>query len=159
MRSLPEREETPMHHARLVRVAVLATAGLLGGTLAFSGAKDEPQRIVVQHILIGFKRSVPGKKIERTREQAKALGEELLRRARAGEDFGALVEKYTDDKPPGKYMLTNSGAPEVSGGRRREEMVPRFGDVAFGLAVSEIGLAAYSAGMSPYGYHVIKRLE
>jgi hypothetical protein len=37
--------------------------------------------------------------------------------------------------------------------------VARFGDVAFGLAVGEVGLAAYHAATSPYGWHVIKRLE
>ena len=41
----------------------------------------------------------------------------------------------------------------------RDEMVPAFGDVGFALAVGEIGLAAYDQTSSPFGWHVIKRLE
>ena len=38
-------------------------------------------------------------------------------------------------------------------------MVAAFGDVAFELEVGEVGLAKYHAGNSPYGWHVILRLE
>jgi len=125
-----------------------------------AGKKDEPDVVVVQHILIGLKKSIPGKKLERTKSEARALAEELLERARSGEEeFDALVEEYTDDRHPGIYKLTNDEAPRMAGARMRREMVPGFGDVAFGLQVGEVGLAAYSAGMSPYGWHVIRRLE
>lgn len=44
-------------------------------------------------------------------------------------------------------------------GSSREQMVPGFADVAFGLAPGEVGIAPHDAQRSPYGWHVIKRLE
>ncbi|MFT5049926.1 MAG: peptidyl-prolyl cis-trans isomerase B (cyclophilin B) [Chlamydiales bacterium] len=41
----------------------------------------------------------------------------------------------------------------------REQMVPAFGDVGFLLEVGEVGLAPFDPAKSPYGWHVIKRLE
>ena len=135
---------------------------LLAGSLVHAGRKDEPDQVTVQHILIGFKRVVPNKKLDRTKVEAKALAEELVERARALEDpaeFTALVEEYTDDSSPGIYFLVNDKVPLVSGARARRAMVAAFGDVAFELEVGEVGLAKYHAGNSPYGWHVILRLE
>lgn len=120
---------------------------------------DEPDVVVVQHILIGFKKSVPNKKLDRTKKEAGALAMELLERAQAGEDFDALVREFTDDSHPGIYKLTNRGAPLMAASRARDDMVPNFGRVAFSLEVGETGLAKYHPGNSPYGWHVIKRLE
>ena len=121
--------------------------------------KDEPDTVVVQHILIGFKKSVSGKKLERTKKDAQALAEELLDRAQAGEDFDAMVKEYTNDRYPGVYRLTNRDAPLLPDSRERGQMVANFGHVSFQLQVGEVGLAKYHPGNSPYGWHVIKRLE
>ena len=43
--------------------------------------KNEPEHIQVQHILIGFSGSVPGKRITRTQEEARALAYDLAQRA------------------------------------------------------------------------------
>ena len=51
----------------------------------------EPDFISVQHILIGFQGSVPGKNITRTKEEASELANKVFNRARAGEDFDKLV--------------------------------------------------------------------
>jgi hypothetical protein len=120
----------------------------------------EPDFIRVQHILISFKGRIPGKPpLERTKKQADALADKLLARAQDGEEFDALVREYTDDKHPGIYDLVNAKAPLRSGARQRKEMVPKFGDVAFRLEVGEIGLVRFNSMTSPYGWHVIKRLE
>lgn len=120
---------------------------------------DEPDVVVVQHILIGFKKSVLNKKLERTKKEAGAMALELLERAQAGEEFDALVKEFTDDSHPGIYKLTNKGAPLMAQSRARDDMVPNFGRVAFSLEVGEVGLAKFHPGNSPYGWHVIKRLE
>ena len=39
----------------------------------------------------------------------------------------------------------------------REQMVSAFGDVAFGLEVGEVGMAAYDPSSSPFGWHIILR--
>jgi foldase protein PrsA len=119
----------------------------------------EPDVVLVQHVLIGFKRSVPNKKIDRTKEEAAKLAADLVERARAGEDFDALVVEHSADAPPGKYRLVNRDVPLIAGARKRDEMVPAFGKVAFSLEVGEVGLVEYSFRDSPYGWHVVKRLE
>ena len=143
-----------------VMLRVVIMAALLVSSAGFLGAaKDEPERVKVQHILIAFKRSVPGKDITRSRAEAKALAGELFARAQKGEDFDGLVKQYTDDQYPGILLVTNDKAARVPNGTPRADLVVRFGDVAFGLGVGEIGLATQHAALSPYGWHVIKRLE
>ncbi len=125
----------------------------------FPAQGKEPERITVQHILIGFKNSVPNKPQERSKKEAKALAYELLQRAQDGEDFDALVKEYTNDNVPGIMLVTNNGAPRVAGGRTRNQLVPKFGDVAFRLEIGEVGMANFNTAVCPYGWHVIKRLE
>jgi hypothetical protein len=121
----------------------------------------EPDHIRVQHILIGFKGSVPGKNITRTVEEAKTLAYSLVDSAKAGTSYDDLVARHTDDSAPGIYGLSNrgvapAGPPSEYG---RDQMVPAFGNVGFKLKLGEIGVADYDAKTSPYGYHVIKRVE
>ena len=124
-------------------------------------AAPEPEYVTVQHILIGFSGSVPGKAINRSMDDARALAEELFARAKKGEDFDALVRQYTDDSYPGKYKMANFGVPTGTSGDvyARERMVAAFGDVGFPLKVGEIGLASYDPQKSKYGWHIIKRVE
>jgi parvulin-like peptidyl-prolyl isomerase len=122
-------------------------------------APAEPERIKIQHILIGFSGSVPGKPITRTLEQAKTLAYDLLKRAKAGEDFAALVKANTDDAFPGIYALANKGVTPQQGEYARTRMVPAFGDAGFPLKVGEIGMAEFDQQKSPYGWHIVKRLE
>jgi foldase protein PrsA len=122
-------------------------------------ASKEPERIRVQHVLIGFKGSVRGKNITRTQEEAKKLAYEILDRARKGEDFGALVKQYTDDAFPGIYGMVNDGVTAKQGEFPRRRMVPAFGDTGFPLAVGEVGIADHDATKSPYGWHIVKRIE
>jgi parvulin-like peptidyl-prolyl isomerase len=122
-------------------------------------ANNEPGHIKVQHILIGFKGSVPGKPIVRSQEEASKLAYDLLNQARTGADFDHLVKKHTDDSPPGIYGMSNRGVPPASGEYPRDGMVPAFGNVGFVLNVGEIGVADYDSSTSPYGWHVIKRVS
>jgi len=141
-----------------LRIGVVIACFLLAA-LPVGAGKGEPDQVLVQHILIAFKRSVPNKTIERSRKEARALAESLYDRAMKGEDFDALVKEHTDDQYPGMMLLTNKGAKRVQGGRTRDDVVPKFGDLSFRLEVDEIGLATHHAALSPYGWHVIKRIE
>lgn len=140
-------------------------AGLLLGalavvpTLARAADEAEPERVTVQHILIGFKGKIPGRYLDRTKAEADALAKELAKRAEEGEDFGALVEAYTDDRPPGIYKLVNEKVEPEPGETERYDMVKYFGDVSFSLEVGEVGIAVFHPTRSPFGFHVIKRLE
>jgi hypothetical protein len=126
---------------------------------------SEPDLIRVQHILIGFRDAVgfrgsaPKGASQRTKSEAKTLAEALLARAKKGEDFGALVSEFTDDSPPGIYGMANHGAQAPTEYRPRSGMVAAFGDVGFPLEVGKIGMAAYDPKSSPYGWHIIKRIE
>ena len=117
------------------------------------------EHIKLQHILISFSGKVPGKNITRTQDEARALAHQILERAKKGEDFDSLVRTYTDDRAPGIYGLANSGVTPGEGEFSRDRMVPAFGEVGFSLAPGEIGIAEYDPMKSPYGWHVIKRLE
>jgi len=120
---------------------------------------NEPDHIKVQHILIGFQGSVPGKNITRSQEEAKKLAYEILERAKKGEEFPALVKEYTDDAYPGIYGMSNKGVSPGQGEYPRDRMVPAFGNTGFPLEVGGIGIADYDPKTSPYGWHIVKRIE
>ena len=73
----------------------------------------QPERVRIQHVLISF--AGTGTTATRTKEDAETLAKEILERAKAGEDFNALVEQYTDDPsgktttPRGTYSMLNKG--------------------------------------------------
>ena len=124
-----------------------------------AAASKEPDHITIQHVLIGFTGSVPGKNITRTQEEAQKLAEEILARAKKGESFDELVKKYTDDSAPGIYSLANKGVAPAAGEYARGRMVPAFGDAGFPLQVGDFGMAPYDKATSPYGWHIVKRLK
>ena len=124
-----------------------------------AAASKEPDHITIQHVLIGFTGSVPGKNIARTQDDAKKLADEILARAKKGENFDELVKKYTDDSAPGIYSMANNGVAPAAGEYPRGRMVPAFGDAGFPLQVGEIGMASYDSAKSPFGWHIVKRLK
>jgi hypothetical protein len=119
-----------------------------------------PEHVVVQHVLIGFEGSVPGKPVTRSQAEAETLANEILEKAKAGEDFGALVKEHTDDQYPGYYFLANTGIEPLGASEfRRDQMVKGFGDVAFELRIGDVGMAGFNEQDSPFGWHIIKRVE
>jgi parvulin-like peptidyl-prolyl isomerase len=89
---------------------------------------------------------------------AVALWAEILVRIEAGVDFVLMVKLHTDDSDPVSYSLAVSGR-QSAVLRGRAEMVPGFGDVAWRLAVGEVGVARHDPEKSPFGSHLIKRLR
>lgn len=77
---------------------------------------------------------------------ARAKAEEALSRAKAGEDFDALIDEYNQD--PGQ-MQNKAGYAFGKG-----EMMPEFEAAAFALGVNEISELVEVS----YGYHIIKRI-
>ena len=146
-------------------VAVVGCASPETPTFNSSGAPQvvdngEPSAITVQHCLIGFKGSVPGKNIQRTPEEAAKLAGELLEKLNSGEDFDTIIKTYTNDSPPGIYKMANSGLPADNRNvYSRDAMVPAFGNVGFKLNVDQYGMSEYDPKDSPFGWHIIKRLK
>jgi parvulin-like peptidyl-prolyl isomerase len=117
-----------------------------------------PDVVTVQHVLISFEGKL-NKPIERDKKEALELAWEIFDRAEAGEDFDALVKEYTNDSHPGIYTMTNRGAAKLKDAFTRGDMAVSFGDVSFRLDVGEVGMAKYHPDLSPFGFHIIKRLE
>ncbi len=116
----------------------------------------EPDHITVQHVLIAF--SGTGTRATRSKEEAKVLADNVLSWAKGGMAMDELMKKYSDDTGGGTYKMSNKGIPKRPGGYERTGMVPAFGNVGFVLEVGAIGMAAFDARTSPYGWHIIKRL-
>lgn len=131
-----------------------ATAPAPATTATATDANDdapfvEPKQIGARHVLIqwlGSERA--GKSVLRTKEQALAVAEDVLKRARAGADLGRLAVEYSDEP--------NAGMRGGSLGRfGKGQMVPAFEQAAFKLKVGEIsGIVE-----SPFGFHIIQRTE
>lgn len=106
-----------------------------------------PTEIAASHILIAYQgamRAAPY--VQRSKEEALALAQDLRARALKGEDFAALAGEFSDDR--------GSAAQGGSLGKfRREQMVPEFSNAAFSLEVGDVSEVVES----PFGFHVIQR--
>jgi parvulin-like peptidyl-prolyl isomerase len=124
----------------------------LGREAAAALARPEQvvDKVTVRHVLVAFVGAKRGSEAGRTLAEARELTLELLGRARAGEDFAALMRQHSDDEGGGTYTLAQAD---------REDYAQDFGDVAFRLAPGEIGVAAYHRVRSPFGFHILQRLE
>ena len=114
-----------------------------------AAATVEPTKIGARHVLVQWMGSDrAGKSVLRTREQALVLAQEVLKRAKAGEDLGRLAVEYSDEP--------NAGARGGSLGRfGKGQMVGAFEAVAFKLKVGQIS----DIVETPFGYHIIQRTE
>lgn len=112
-------------------------------------ASESPDAVLVAHLVVmhAESRRAPAG-IQRSRAQALERASEAHARALAGEPFPELVELYSDE--PGAA---------ARGGRlprfQRGDMVREFSDAAFALGPGELSAVVES----PFGYHVILRLE
>lgn len=112
-------------------------------------AQPQGETVAASHVLIayaGAMRADPN--IKRTKDEAKKRAEEIMTRARKGEDFAKLADDASDD--PSAKM--NHGS---LGRFTRERMVKPFADAAFALRPGDVsGIVE-----TPFGFHVIKRTE
>ena len=207
------RRTSPMRSVKIVKAVVKKGEPPKSDEKIERPAPDlngEAADITVQHILISF-RETPVK-ADRTKEDAEKLAQEILKRAKDGEDFSALVKEYSDDNLNladdllGAYRMVNHGAqaldferaffdgkdefdkyfaelrakvqkqelqiPEAQAqllayqlknfGRQpmaRGDMAKGFGDTSFSLKVGEIAIANYDPVASPFGWHIIRRVN
>jgi peptidyl-prolyl cis-trans isomerase D len=105
---------------------------------------DEPKRLRVSHVLV----RVPPVGGSDAENAAKAKVEEVIKRAKAGEDFAKLAREISEDK-----------ASAVQGGDLgfvgAGELVAPFEQAAFALKKGEISAPV----RTPFGYHAIRVLD
>lgn len=100
-----------------------------------------PEQRRVAHILVALSASAPAPEAE----QARARIEALARRARAGEDFGALARQHSDD-------ADTAGRGGDLGVIRRGILPPELEAAVYALKPGEVGGPVRTA----YGYHLVK---
>lgn len=123
-----------------------------------------PEKVKVRHILVSWSGAGTGSTL--SFEEAKAKAENLYDRVKKGDDFARIMARESEDnKSPGAgtYWLVNDGIePENNSEHPRSGprgMVKAFGDAAFSMNVGDIVLVPYDPKDSPFGWHIIHRME
>jgi parvulin-like peptidyl-prolyl isomerase len=109
---------------------------------------EEPEMVRASHILLSTRDPSTGAEVAPDKKEAKRkLAEELLKRARAGEDFAKLAREYSEDP----------GSKDKGGEYKfpRGQMVPEFESAAFSLGTNQIS----DIVTTQFGYHIIKLSE
>jgi len=113
-------------------------------------ASDNAKEISVWHILIAFKGAQNASPtVTRSKAEAKALADQVDRLARAGQDFGELALKYSDDPA----VSANHGN---LGKITRQQQGKPFIDAAFALMKMETGIDPLDTAA---GFQIIRRTE
>lgn len=107
-------------------------------------------QVEVKHVLLAFVGAKHGSESKHTKAEAEQLAADVLARARAGEDFDKLVKEFSYE-PNDTFTITQAN--------RGSGYVDSFQNIAFRLAPGEVGIASYHRTKSPFGWHVIKRIE
>lgn len=115
---------------------------------------EQPETVHVRHILLMTSDPATREPLPADQQQAKRKQiESILKRARAGEDFAALVKQYSEDpgskEQGGEYTFARASADPY------HAMVPEFEAAAFSLANNQIS----DIVTTTYGYHIIKLIE
>jgi parvulin-like peptidyl-prolyl isomerase len=108
---------------------------------------EVPERVRAAHVLLSTVDETRKPLPEAAKTAKRKLAEEVLKRARGGEDFAKLATEYSED--PGS---------KDTGGEYtfpRGQMVPEFEAAAFTLNTNQISDIVTTA----HGYHIIKVLE
>ncbi|HEY7517856.1 MAG TPA: SurA N-terminal domain-containing protein [Methylomirabilota bacterium] len=106
---------------------------------------ETPRQVRASHVLVSVAQT-GGSEAE---DKARAKVADVIRRAKAGEDFAKLAAAVSED--PG-----SKGNGGELGWVKKGEMVPQFEDALFKLKQGELTAEPVR---SPFGYHAIKALE
>ena len=114
----------------------------------FPARFEQPEMVRASHILLNTMDPETKAPLPDDKKLAKRkVAEDVLKRARAGEDFAKLAKEYSED--PGSR--DNGGEYKFP----RGQMVPEFETAAFALATNQIS----DIVTTQFGYHIIKLSE
>ncbi len=109
---------------------------------------EQPEMVRASHILFSTRDKTTNQELSADQKAAKhTQAEDVLKRARAGEDFAALARQYSED-PGSKDKGGEYTFP-------RGQMVPEFEAAAFSLKTNEVS----DIVTTQFGYHIIKLSE
>jgi parvulin-like peptidyl-prolyl isomerase len=109
---------------------------------------EQPESVRAAHVLIGTRDNATGAEMTDDQKAAKKkIAEEVLKKAKAGEDFAKLAKEYSDD-PGSKDKGGEYTFP-------RGQMVPEFEAAAFSLNTNQVS----DIVTTQFGYHIIKLYE
>ncbi len=109
---------------------------------------EQPENVRAAHILLATRDLASNAELPPDKQKAQRdLAEALLKRARAGEDFGKLAKEFSQDpgskERGGEYVFT------------RGQMAVEFETAAFGMRPGQLS----DVVTTKYGHHIIKTLE
>ncbi len=111
-----------------------------------------PERVKARHILIETPKPGPDGKVDQKGvDAARAKAEDVLKQVRAGGDFAALANKYSDD-PGNEDPTTHAKKGGELGWFGRGPMEPAFEAKAFSQSKGQISDLVQSS----YGFHIIQ---
>ncbi len=117
-------------------------------------AKLDEEYALVQHVLIQNKAEGAQTVDEAYAAEAKKKAEDVLAKAKQGQNFAKLIEEYNEDpgmeSNPEGYLITKTGS-TLDG---QSQMVPSFTQGAFAVKPDEVNPKLVE---SDYGWHIIKR--
>src|SRR4029077_13997828 len=109
---------------------------------------EQPETVRASHILLSTKDSSTNTELTDDKKAAKKKqAEDLVKRARAGEDFAKLAKEFSDD-PGSKDKGGEYTFP-------RGQMVPEFEAAAFAMKTNQIS----DVVTTQFGYHIIKLID
>lgn len=109
---------------------------------------EEPEKVKVAHILISTGNPRGPAMSDDDKKAKKKIADDLLKRAKAGEDFGKLAKEYSDD--PGSKDDGGEYPPFPRG-----TMVKEFEAAAFSMQTNQVSDLVTTV----YGYHIIKLIN
>ncbi len=111
---------------------------------------ETPEMAHIAHILLSTRDLKTGAELSADQKaEKKKRAEDILKRARAGEDFAKLAKENSDD-PAAK-----DSAGEITFPRGNPRVPPEFEAAAFSLNTNQIS----DIVTTPFGYHIIKLYE
>ena len=108
---------------------------------------DAPRKIEVSHVLVRHAASEGSSETPaRSREEACLRALDALKALRGGDDFEAVVERFSDERG----AASRGG---VLGEISAEDVAPAFAAAAFALEINAVSYVVET----PFGFHVILR--